>query len=341
MSMAFRERLVGLKMAGHPWTEVLLQMRNQGCNAHIRTLKRIWSRYKQTRQTEPGQSPVRPPVCSERGVRRVIRTALRDRRHSYMVVAKELKPAGIDVSATTVKRILAKAGFSRHGQCARPALNARQRRSRLAWALAHRHWKVCHWGRVIFSDEKIFKSRNDMPRGKVTRKRGDRLKKDCILRTMKGGPQVHAWGCIGWRGVGPIRKVNGRLNAAKYQTDIIFDVENIGRRLALKRYRRFVFQQDKAPPHRARSTLNLLAQKGVEVLDWPGNSPVVNPLEHAWAYVSKLLSKNPPPRNELEYWESIKRAWGSIPLKVVRSLISSLPRRVQAIVSSRGDYTRY
>ncbi len=41
----------------------------------------------------------------------------------------------------------------------------------------------------------------------------------------------------------------------------------------------FIFQQDLAPAHTAKSTKSWLNEHGVGVLDWPANSPDLNPRE--------------------------------------------------------------
>ncbi len=42
----------------------------------------------------------------------------------------------------------------------------------------------------------------------------------------------------------------------------------------------FIFQQDLAPVHTAKSTKSWLNDHGVGVLDWPANSPDLNPIEN-------------------------------------------------------------
>ncbi len=42
----------------------------------------------------------------------------------------------------------------------------------------------------------------------------------------------------------------------------------------------FIFQQDVAPAHTAKSTKSWLNGHGVSVLDWPANSPDLNPIEN-------------------------------------------------------------
>ncbi len=51
----------------------------------------------------------------------------------------------------------------------------------------------------------------------------------------------------------------------------------------------FIFQQDLAPAHTAKSTKSWLNDHGVGVLDWPANSPDLNPKENLWQGSPTLL----------------------------------------------------
>ena len=41
-----------------------------------------------------------------------------------------------------------------------------------------------------------------------------------------------------------------------------------------------IFVHDGAPRHRRKAVKQFLKQKAVQVLDWPGNSPELNPIEN-------------------------------------------------------------
>ncbi len=51
----------------------------------------------------------------------------------------------------------------------------------------------------------------------------------------------------------------------------------------------FIFQQDLAPAHTAKSTKSWLNDHGVGVLDWPANSPDLNPIENICCIVKRKM----------------------------------------------------
>ena len=341
VTAAHREHIVALRAAGLVWREVISLMRKNGCNVSERTVRQIWYNYKKCGSAQERKHSGRPRVCGERAERVVIRTARANRSASFNELSKSLTDVGLHLSRNTVARVLDRNGYARRGVCHRPTLNPRQKAARLAWARAHSTWQVCHWSRVVFSDEKIFQSISDRPGQRITRKSSERLLPICVRRVSRSGPQVHTWGCIGWRGAGPLKRVIGTLSAGRYQGNIIHDIALLGKNLCRKGRNKFIFQQDKAPAHWARTTREFLAREDVPLLPWPGNSPDLNPVEHAWSFVSRKLSSRPPPGNQELYWEAIQNEWRTIPLSTIRGWIASLPRRVQAVIDSGGDYTRY
>ncbi len=92
----------------------------------------------------------------------------------------------------------------------------------------------------------------------------------------------------------------------------------------------FIFQQDLAPAHTAKSTKSWLNDHGVGVLDWPANSPDLN-IENLWDIVKRKM-RNKRPKNADE--GHCQRNLGFIPPQQCHKLITSMPRRIEAVIPS-------
>jgi transposase len=105
---------------------------------------------------------------------------------------------------------------------------------------------------------------------------------------------------------------------------------------------RIVFQQDNDSKHTSHTARQWFETNGIEVLDWPSQSPDLNPIEHLWWYLKARLSEyEEEPRGMLEVWERVGYEWNAIPAQVCIDLIESMPRRVEAVLKARGGYVKY
>ena len=102
-----------------------------------------------------------------------------------------------------------------------------------------------------------------------------------------------------------------------------------------------VFQQDGASSHTSRSTQAFLAAQRVNVLpNWPANSPDLNLVEHCWTWIAKqLVGQSFTTEAALE--DAIVAAWASRPPTLIPNLYNYMVRRLTAVMTSRGDVTRY
>ena len=73
---------------------------------------------------------------------------------------------------------------------------------------------------------------------------------------------------------------------------------------------------------------------------WLPMSPDLNPIEHLWPMVPKRLEGSIFSGRE-QLWTALPEAFASISPREVKALYDYLPRRMAAVISSRGGPTRY
>ena len=104
----------------------------------------------------------------------------------------------------------------------------------------------------------------------------------------------------------------------------------------------FIFMDDNAPVHHARVARDALKNATIPRMDWPVNSPNINPIEHLWDMDGRGIKLcDPPIQNLRGLHRAIVEEWNQIPPHKFRHLVQSCHRRCQAVVESHGEYTRY
>ncbi len=102
----------------------------------------------------------------------------------------------------------------------------------------------------------------------------------------------------------------------------------------------FIFQQDLAHAHTAKGTKSWFNEDGVTVLDWPTNSPDLNPIENLWGIV-KRKKRDTRPNKADDLKAAIKATWASITPQQCQRRIASMPRRTDAVIHAKGGPTKY
>ena len=75
-------------------------------------------------------------------------------------------------------------------------------------------------------------------------------------------------------------------------------------------------------------------------MDWPAQSPDMNPIENVWKLLNER-SKNRNPSNVDELWTYLKEEWEKISVDECSTLINSCGRRCRAVIDSNGLHTKY
>ena len=208
---------------------------------------------------------------------------------------------GIKVHRTTVSRELHKAGLRAGEKKKKPALSEKNRKERLAYAKAHRHWTVDDWKQVIFSDETKVNRFNSDGRSWTWYRDGESLQPRNVSQTYKhGGGSIMMWGCITAFGVGYLCDIEGNMNSQLYKEILEKELSDTFDYYQLDR-EEYVFQHDNDPKHTSRLVKNWLAEQEYKVMIWPAQSPDLNPIENCWSYLKQKLNKyERPPKGVKE-----------------------------------------
>ncbi len=100
------------------------------------------------------------------------------------------------------------------------------------------------------------------------------------------------------------------------------------------------FQQDNDPKHTSRVCQTFLNENFPEVMDWPSNSPDLNPIENIWAIVKRNVEmRMPKDLPELEQY--MIEEWDRIPNNIIINFISSMRRRCEMIIENNGERINY
>ncbi len=212
---------------------------------------------------------------------------------------KEWTEAEVKASRASTHRRVKEFRYSCRIPLVEPILNHRQCQRRLTWAKEKKNWTVALWSKVLFSDESKFciSFENQGPR--VWRKGGEAHSTSCLKSSVKFPQSVMSWCAMLSAGVGPLCFLKTNVTAPVYQE--ILEHFMLPSADQLFKDADFIFQWDLAPAHTAKSTKSWLNDHGVGVLDWPANSPDLNPIENLRGNVKrKMRNKRPQNADELK-----------------------------------------
>ncbi|GFY20225.1 uncharacterized protein TNCV_208571 [Trichonephila clavipes] len=85
-----------------------------------------------------------------------------------------------------------------------------------------------------------------------------------------------------------------------------------------------------------------LAEQNIPMLDWPGNSPDMNPIKNVWELMEREVAKDVI-TNKTLLLERIIHVWNHHPQmqETVQSCIDSMPRRIEVLIAAKGSSTKY
>jgi transposase len=264
----------------------------------------------------------------------------KNRRLSAEAVAQDSRSLiGVDVGASTVRNRMRELGYNARVARKKPYLKPDHIKLRLQSAKAHVSESMEYWNKVIWSDESKFKLSGSDGRDLVWRQPHEACRMDCVRPTVKhGGGSVMVWGCFSSGGVGELVFIDGTMRGDGYKDILDQHLHRLATAMGIGGD--FTFQQDNSPVHTSRVVRRYLQERGVRVLEWPPNSPDLNPIEHIWDVLGREVAKKRV-SNEDDLKRHLRDAWNALDQETLDKLVSSIPRRLAEVIKNKGGPTKY
>lgn len=268
--------------------------------------------------------------------RNIIRLTKKNPKISSTAIKSELN---LVASPVTIRRRLVQANLKARSPRRVPLLNKKHVQKRLKFAQNHVSWPLTRWRNILWSDEsKIVLYGTSGTRQYVRRPPLTEFQPKYTVKTVKhGGAKINVWGCFSYHGVGPIFWIKGNMDQHIYR-DILQNtmLPHADENMPLN----WIFMQDNDPKHTSKLVQNWLQSNRIQILDWPAQSPDLNPIENLWTDIKKEVFKKKPKKTE-ELWEVVRTAWNGIPQQRCANLVDSMQRRCIAVIKNVGFSTKY
>ena len=118
------------------------------------------------------------------------------------------------------------------------------------------------------------------------------------------------------KSIGELYVIHGRMNGSRYGEILEKNLQKSA--TSLGHGRNFVLQHNNDPKHTAKLTKEYFENNGISTLNWPSQSPDVNPTETLWNNLKvKVHKRNPQNIKQLEEvckeeWISVEKLWPTI-----------------------------
>lgn len=262
---------------------------------------------------------------------------VRQSRKNPFSSSEELKrELSAPVTSRTIRNRLVEMTLRAHSARKVPYLSKKNISSRKIFA--KKHLLRENWKNVLWSDETKINLFGSDGKQYVRRPPNTAYDPKHTIKTVKhGGGNIMLWGCFSSSGVGPIYWIKDKMCATDY-VQILNTVmlPYAAEEMPLK----WEFMQDNDPKHSSKLVKNWFRDNNVSVMEWPSQSPDLNPIEHLWGILKRKIAAHKSKKKE-DLWQKVQDAWYSIDPLICSNLVNSMCRRCAAVLKNDGATTKY
>jgi transposase len=318
-----------------------------------------WSKHKICRELKIARSTVRwvighpetppkpkgrPPICTTPIRKRLVARATINAEHRRKDFEEIAVLEGLDLDYRTIRAAFEKERYFRRVAAEKPLINEVTRIKRLAWAYKHRWWTPDQWARVVWTDEASFRC-GYFGQVYVTRRADEKYKTECLVTKFRKYSAWMIWGCITSHGIGPLvvfEKEWGKINGEVYCTKVLPHAYDY---MAVYKQDHpllddLVLMEDNASIHKAYATRDVHTANGVICMDWPPNSPDLNPIENLWRLLKWRVGRRFPTTKE-QVRQYVEEEWLKLDVRDIRKYVQSMYERCEAVIAANGMHTKW
>ncbi|KAG2456474.1 TCB1 transposase, partial [Polypterus senegalus] len=334
LSVDLRERIVSRHKSGECSRKISAALKVP--MSIVASIIRKWKKFETTR-TLPRAG--RASKLSNRGRRALVREVTKNPMITLSDPQRSSVERGEPSRRTTISAAIHQSGL--YGGVARrkPLLIKRHMAACLEFAKRHRKDSQTMRNKILWSDETKIELFGMNATRHIWRKPGTAHHQANTIPAMKhGSGSIMLWGCFLAAGTGRLVRIKGKMTATMYRD--ILDENLLQSALDLRLGRRFIFQQDYDPKHTAKISKEWLQDNSVNVLEWPNQSPDLNPIEHLWRDLKMAVHRRFT-SNLMEPERCWKEEWAKLAKNSCAKLVVSYSKRLEAGIAAKGVSTKY
>lgn len=279
----------------------------------------------------------RPSLINKRTSRHILRYIKKYPNFKPKTLLNDLK---LPFSYHTLLRFIKKAGFSNKKVIKKPFITSKTKQKRSVFAHHHIHMPKM-LDMMIFTDEKRFCLDGVFSGESKWVDPTDQTPKN-FKRVNKGYEKqsLMVWGAISSLGCIHLQLINGTMNSDSY----ISLLKGKFKKKVLKMFGEdgFILCQDNAPCHVSNKLLDFFSESHYDVMNLPPSSPDLNPIENAWAELSRrVYNEGRVFTSKKKLWEVVLKEWEGLEVEYVKKLVYSWNDRLGDVLENIGELTKY